>query len=129
MVLAVVLLPTVGCGGSGDSTDAGGPPVSLSGTTNDHGTKTARAKLEMELDDFYFGPTFVEASAGQNFTIELENEGTAQHTFTSTDLGIDVQLEPGQKKTVTVTAPRSGVALFMCRFHQNQGMQGAVFVP
>lgn len=82
----------------------------------------------MELDDFYFGPTFVSASAGQAFTLELKNEGKETHTFTSTALGIDEQLEPGQKRTVRVTAPQSGVALVICRIHQALGMQGAIFV-
>lgn len=129
VVLAMVALSVGACGGSDDSTGSGGsPPVSLAGTTNDHGTATAKAELEMELDDFYFGPTFVSASAGQAFTLELKNEGKETHTFTSTALGIDEQLEPGQKRTVRVTAPQSGVALVICRIHQALGMQGAIFV-
>lgn len=129
VLLATITLVAAGCGGSGESsTPKGAPPVSLAGSTNDHGTKTATKELEMEADDFYFGPTFVKATAGQTFTIELANEGKATHTFTSTALGIDEQLDPGQKRTVTVTAPQSGTALFFCRFHQGQGMQGAIFV-
>lgn len=129
VVVSAITLAMAGCGGSDDSTGSGGaPPVSLAGTTNNHGTATATAELAVELDDFYFGPTFVKATAGQTFTIALENEGKEPHTFTSTALGIDEQLEPGQKRTVTVTAPQSGVALFTCRLHQSQGMQGAVFV-
>ena len=129
VVLATIALSVAACGGSDDATESGGsPPVSLAGTTNDHGTATATAELAMELDDFYFGPTFVRATAGQAFTLELENEGKETHTFTSTALGIDEQLEPGQKRTIRVTAPQSGVALVICRIHQSQGMQGAIFV-
>lgn len=128
-VLATTVLLTAACGSSDDSKDSGGaPPVSLAGTTNAHGTKTAAEKLEVEADDFYFGPTFIKATAGQKFTVELKNEGKVAHTFTSTALGIDEELQPGQKKTVTVTAPQTGNALFFCRFHQGQGMQGAIFV-
>jgi plastocyanin len=130
VVLVALALSVAACGGSNDSTGGGGgsPPVSLAGTTNAHGTAAAKAELEMELDDFYFGPTFVSATAGQSFTLELANEGKQTHTFTSTALGIDEQLEPGQKRTVRVTAPQSGVALFFCRIHQALGMQGAIFV-
>lgn len=128
MLVTLVLL-SAACGGSDDSKEGGGaPPVSLAGPTNDHGTKTAARGLEVEADDFYFGPTFIKATAGQTFTVELKNEGKATHTFTSTALGIDEELQPGQKKTVTLTAPQTGNALFFCRFHQGQGMQGAVFV-
>lgn len=82
----------------------------------------------MELDDFSFGPTFVRATAGQTFTLELENKGKEPHTFTSTALGIDEQLEPGQKRTITVTAPQRGSTLVTCRLHQALGMQGAIVV-
>ena len=129
VALAMIALSVTACGGSDDTTDRGGsPPVSLAGTTNDHGTASATAELAMELDDFYFGPTFVRATAGQAFALELENTGKEPHTFTITALGIDEQLEPGQKRTVRVTAPQSGVALVICRLHQNVGMQGAIFV-
>lgn len=128
VLLATVALAVPACGGSENSTESGAPPVSLAGTTNAHGTKTATNDLEMEADDFYFGPTFVKATPGQTFSIQLRNDGESPHTFTSTALGIDEQLDPKQRKTVTVTAPQSGVALFFCRLHQAQGMQGAVFI-
>ena len=129
VVLAMFSLLVTACGGSDDASESGGsPPVSLAGTTNDHGTAAATAELAMELDDFYFGPTFVRATAGQAFTLELTNEGKEPHTFTSTALGIDEHLEPGQKRTVRVTAPQSGVALVICNIHQALGMQGAIFV-
>ncbi len=126
----MIALSVSACGGSDDDAagSGGSPPVSLAGTTNDHGTAAATAGLAMELDDFSFGPTFVRATAGQTFTLELENEGKEPHTFTSTALGIDEQLEPGQKRTVTVTAPQSGIALVICRLHQALGMQGAIVV-
>ena len=129
LVVLAIFLSAAACGGSDEKTGGGGsPPVSLAGTTNDHGTATATPELAMELDDFYFGPTFVRATAGQAFTLELANDGTEPHTFTSTALGIDEHLEPGQKRTVRVTAPQSGVALVICSIHQALGMQGAIFV-
>ena len=104
------------------------PPVTLEGKTNDHGTKTAADELEVEADDVYFGPTYIRATAGQQFSIQLANEGSARHTFTSPALGVDLELEPGGRRTVTLKAPASGAAPFHCRFHQIEGMQGAVFV-
>ena len=129
VVVATIALSVAACGESDDATQGGGaPPVSLAGTTNDHGTVSATAQLALELDDFYFGPTYVSAGAGQTFTLELENKGKEPHTFTSTAMGINEHLEPGQKRTITVTAPQSGAALFICSLHQSQGMQGAIFV-
>jgi plastocyanin len=134
VVLAVFSLVLAGCAGDEEEGGGGGggaaaPPVSLQGTTNDHGTKAASGSMEVELDDFYFGPTFITATPGQQITLELHNEGEAPHTFTSTELGnIDEELAPGARRTVRITAPASGMALITCRFHRAQGMQGALVV-
>ena len=123
VTLSVVALLAVGCGGGSSK-----PPISLPGSTNDHGTKTAKDNLEVEADDVYFSPTFITAAAGQKFTVQLTNEGAERHTFTSPANGIDLELAPGATRTVTLTAPPSGSVEFHCRFHQSQGMQGAVYV-
>ena len=115
-------------GGCGDDSEDTAPPVSLPGQVNDHGTAKAKNDLQMEADDLYFGPTFIEARAGQKFSVELHNEGSARHTFTSGDLGIDLELSPGARRTISLTAPETGTASFHCRFHEGQGMQGAVFI-
>ena len=130
MTLLAVVLVTGGCGGDGKGGAEGAgtaPPVSLAGAVNNHGAKTASsATVELELDDFYFGPTFIKATPGQQIKIELHNEGAAPHTFTMA--GVDEELQPGAKKTITITAPQSGLANFTCRFHVGQGMQGAIYV-
>ena len=129
VIVSLVALTAVACGSSGKSEGGGTAPVSLAGTTNNHGTKTASGSMEVELDDFYFEPTFIKAKAGEKITIEVKNEGKAVHTFTSPDLGnVDEQLAAGTSKKITVTAPQTGQALFYCRFHQGQGMQGAIFI-
>src|SRR6185503_2475789 len=46
-------------------------------------------KLETELDDFYFGPTFIEADPGTTLTLTLHNEGNTDHTFTIDSTDID----------------------------------------
>jgi plastocyanin len=120
-LVAVAALVGSGCGSDG-------PPVQLEGRVNAHGTKTATDDLAVEADDAYFDPTYIEASAREQFAIELFNEGTTRHTFTSPSLGVDLELAAGDRRTVTITAPASGHAVFFCRFHQLHGMQGAVFV-
>ena len=128
-LVLVLALGLAGCGGDedeGEESSGAGPPVSLIGTVNDHGTKTATGTFELELDEYYFGPTFVRATPGQRITIVLHNEGKEPHTFTVGE--VDQELAPGTKRTVTVTAPQSGSITFTCRFHIAQGMQGAIFV-
>ena len=124
--LAVLALFLGGC--ADDEPEQSAPPVSLPGEVSDHGTAKAENDMEIELGDLYFGPTFIAAKAGQKFSVELHNEGSARHTFTSGDLGVDLELPGGDRRTISLTAPASGTASFHCRFHEGQGMQGAVFI-
>lgn len=133
--LLVAVLVLAACGGDDDGgTDAaagsGEPPVQLSGAVNDEGTEEAtgdQAEIEIELDDNYFGPTFVKASPGATVTVRLHNEGDGTHTFTSDTLGVDEELDGGTGSEVDLTLPESGASAFYCRFHQGGGMQGAFF--
>jgi len=107
-------------------------PVTLDGKVNNKGTKDISAKksatLELEADDFYFKPTFVKVSPGEKVTIELENEGSATHTFTSDSLDVDQQISAGKKTKFTLTVPSDATAFqFHCSFHESMGMQGAFF--
>ena len=114
--------------GSPSGTASEQPPVSLEGTVNDHGTgDIENDALELELDDNYFAPTFAKGTPGEEVTVELHNEGSATHTFTSDALGVDEELSGGDTTSVTVTLPQEGAVEFHCRFHGSQGMKGAFF--
>lgn len=102
--------------------------MALSGTTNDHGTKAVSGnEISVDLNDFFFDPTFIQGQPGQTLTIHLKNAGTMTHTFTSAALGVDKTLQKGETADVQVTLPQSGATEYHCRFHQSSGMQGAVF--
>jgi plastocyanin len=129
LVLGIVaLLVLAACGGDDDDSSSGsGNKPQLSGTVNDKGTKTVSgSSLELEADDFYFKPTFVDAKPGTKLTIEIENEGKNTHTFTIDSANVDQEIAPGKKGEVSVTVPASGNLNFYCRFHRGSGMQGAI---
>lgn len=130
----VTALSACSSGSSSSSTTKAAPkaPVDLGGTVNNKGTKDVSAQgtsasIELEADNFYFNPTFIKVAPGQKIKLELKNEGTVTHTFTSTALNVDKELQPDTKATVEVTVPASGTAAFFCRFHKSNGMQGAMF--
>jgi plastocyanin len=138
----MVMVSLVACGSDDNTTEAtnttaadtadtaaSGAPVALSGKVNDQGTADASgdSQLDMEVGDFSFKPTFIKVTAGQKLTLALKNQGAAPHTFTSTALGVDKELKPGESATVEITVPSADATGFVCRFHQGGGMQGAVF--
>src|SRR5262245_12571797 len=112
IIAASVTLALAGCGsdsktstsGSSSSSASAATPVSLPGTTNEPKTGDATSgSIEIELDDFYFGPSFVKGKPGETITLHLKNEGKNPHTFTSTALQVDETLQPDSNKDVTVT--------------------------
>jgi len=136
ILLASLAVVVAGCG-SGGSTSSGsaassssGTPVKLAGNTTNKGTKdVSGSSVDVELDDYYFSPTFLKGGTpGSTVTVHLKNEGKTAHTFTSTALGVDQTLNPDQTADVQVTLPQSGASEFHCKFHQqSNGMQGAFF--
>ena len=127
---AMVLL-AVACGGDDSDTTSTEPPlVPLSGSVSNHGTKDlgAATKVEVELDDLYFAPTFIKAKPGSSVDISLKNEGEARHSFTIDETSTNVELDAGQSSSVKVTLPASGALAFYCSFHRGSGMQGAFSV-
>ena len=95
---------------------------------NDEGTETfedTTFEVEVELDDFYFKPTFIKSPGGATATLKLHNEGEATHTFTVDALDVDEELEAGATKEIEVEIGTETRYEFYCRFHQGQGMRGA----
>jgi plastocyanin len=131
------------CSSSSSSSPASGGSSSVSESgkitigsdqANDHGTKDATGKstfeIEADNDDegFYFNPTVVTGSANQSITLEIKNEGTAQHNFSIDSLGVDVTIAPGSSQEVKVTFPATGTVEFYCSFHRSLGMAGELQV-
>jgi plastocyanin len=130
--VGLLVLPTAGCGGSSGSEagggDEGGKTVVAGVEANDHGSKSVSDEAKVELDDFYFEPTVIEGKPGSTVTLELENEGQVEHSFTIDSQNVDQDVEPGESAKVTVTIPRSGAVSFYCKYHKGSGMAGALEV-
>ena len=105
--------------------------VTMNGATYaDHGTRDVRklSKLELEADDYYFGPTFLRGNPGQKLTLMIENEVSTLHNITIPALGIDKDIPPKGKVQLDVAFPTSGVLTFSCKFHGPLGMAGMLKV-
>jgi plastocyanin len=72
-----------------------------------------------------FAPTTL--TVGEGTTITVMNVGSATHTFTVSNTGIDVVNAIGQSQNVTVNL-KPGTYPFICRFHVGLGMKGTLVV-
>jgi plastocyanin len=129
----VLVLAVTACGGYGgdDNGEEGGSTTIGGMTASLHGTKDVSGetgKVEIEMYDDYFEPTVLNGKPGQTITLELKNEGEKPHTLTISDKGIDQEVQPGDEAEADVTFPQSGELVFVCRFHENNGMIGALEV-
>jgi plastocyanin len=133
-VAAAMALLAIACGGDDSdttSTASNEPPlVALSGNVSNHGTKDigTATKVDVQLDDLFFAPTFIKAKPGSAVEISLKNDGEALHTFTIDEPKTNVEVAPGKSGSVKVTMPATGALAFYCNFHRASGMQGAFSV-
>lgn len=155
-LVSLAVLPLAACGGDDDADVAGDasttstssttapsttsppttgtgrgeapPPPSIPGSVNRQGVEELSGdEMDLELDDFYFEPTFVHAEPGQSVTVRLRNEGDARHTFTIPGTDVDAVVAAGEEGEVQVTLPSEGPVVFVCRFHESRGMRGAFY--
>lgn len=84
--------------------------------------------IEVELNDDYFKPNVITIPIEESTTLLLKNKGKSEHTFTVKKLGIDVVIESGQEKNITVKPKNTGTYELICRYHLLKGMEGKVIV-
>jgi plastocyanin len=90
-------------------------------------SETVKA-IEVELNDDNFNPKVITIPNGTTTTLILKNKGVKNHTFTVEKLGIDVEIQPGNEKTITVKPQQPGTYELICRYHFREGMVGKVIV-
>src|SRR5439155_6928283 len=98
---------------------------------NDHGTKSVsgQSTFKLEADSFYFEPTVLKGSAGQQIKLEIDNETKSTlHNFSLQAQNVDQDIQAGKDATVTVTFPQSGTLEFFCKYHRSSGMVGELSV-
>ena len=138
-LLAGLVLLVASCGGGSDD---GGPEggnaaertITLEGVpANDHGTKAVSGTAEVELGDHYFEPTILVGAPGASVKLDLVNNGDLEHNITADlpQVGAVYPLDQdvrsgGGKATVEVTFPESGDQLFLCKYHEGDGMVGVL---
>lgn len=115
LALAAAVLLTA-CGGGGDDPAAGG----------DAGDGAAKATLTVTAGDLFFEPAELDAAPG-TVTIELVNEGSAQHTLVVEEAGETTVADAAAGETVTGSIDlEAGTYTVYCDVpgHREGGMEG-----
>ncbi|HEX6221850.1 MAG TPA: cupredoxin domain-containing protein [Acidimicrobiia bacterium] len=110
----------------------------------------ASTEINAEMTDFQFSPTSWTVPAGEEITIELTNNGSVEHEFVILQPGVTIsgedelpateeellaefvywedEVEAGETKTVTFTAPPAGEYQVICAIegHFTAGMEGTL---
>jgi plastocyanin len=99
-------------------------------TISDHGTLEVKGQttVELEADEYYFKPTFLQGAPGQRLQLEIENESGTLHNISLPAQHLDMDIPPKGKVMVEVVFPASGTVRFFCKFHEALGMHGALRV-
>jgi plastocyanin len=138
-LMALALLDS-GCGGSdgggSEASNKSSGTITLEGSpANDHGTKEVSGTAQVELGDSYFEPTILVGSPGSEITLELVNNGDLEHNMNADIPQVDAAVpldqdvrSGGGKETVKLKFPQSGQLVFFCKYHEGDGMVGALRV-
>jgi plastocyanin len=146
-LLAAVGLFATACGGGGSGPSVGVLPASpsptgasepasppghghcaadLAANAADHGERAAAGPADrIVAGDFFFDPTCLAGVPAGTFSLLVINTGAALHNFSLPAQGIDQDVGPGQKVTVTITVGTAALQYF-CKYHRSSGMVGAL---
>ena len=118
-LVTAALLLTSACGAEPEAAPTGGTGAGGGGGRGGGGVRVIAS-------DFSFSPSELELEPGEKVKLTLENEDGATHSFTSDELGIDIEAEGGASASTSLTAPDAGSAEWHCRFHSQ--MTGQISV-
>ena len=110
VLLAVIALLGVACGGSDDDGEDTSAPAPAE-EEDDGGAATLTAV------NFAFDPASLTAAAGD--TIEFTNEDDTVHSFTIDEADIDEDADGGASTTVDLGSLEAGSYDFYCKYHKD----------
>jgi plastocyanin len=84
------------------------------------------SEASVGLRDFNYSPKLVQMPSRSSVVLVLSDQSLHAHTFTSDALGVDITLQPGSERRVTIPGRTTGRFWFYCRYHQSIGMKGWV---
>jgi uncharacterized cupredoxin-like copper-binding protein len=128
MVGTLIVSEDAAAAPAGAATLAGSPAAPA--VASPAATAVAAAQsVEFVAYDIYFEPKEVTIPANTDVTAVIRNDGVAPHNFSIDELGIDVDVAPGETKETVINAP-AGEYEYYCNVpgHKEAGMVGTLIV-
>lgn len=96
-------------------------------TTTSAAVTNPAAPVSIVTEDIFFAPTEIAIPADRDIVFFIRNDGAAPHSFVIDELGVAIDLNPGELKRVVINAP-AGVYRFSCHVpgHAQAGMVGTL---
>ncbi len=106
---------------------AGGVTPTASASTPIPSAGGSGATVAVEIAPRSFAPSSLSFQKDKTYTLEFSVPAEF-HTFTVTDLAIDIYIEAGKTVRRVVTFNKTGTFKLMCTVHEGEGMIGTVTV-
>lgn len=106
---------------------ASGAPTTAPGAPQSTAPARAGKDIPLEAKDNEFVPLEITAKAGM-ITIVMDNTGKAPHTFTQSELGVDVNADGGKSAKIELKDVKPGKYHFICKYHEALKMVGDLVV-
>ena len=141
VLVGALALVAAGCGGGGDNgggsasaaTETTAAPATTAAPQTTSAPETTAAasggdnEIKLVAQGFKFDKTSLDLKAGTDYTVEVDNQDSAEHNFTFEAANADQDVEANEDATVTFTAPAAGDYEFHCEYHPAT-MKGTVTV-
>ena len=130
-IAMIAMLVFVACGDDDDSDDTDTGDTSSTTTT---GTTASGDDVEVtvvKMSEMKFDPDAITVGAGEEVTIDLQNDGSVEHNFSINDADVDHSLGAGESDEFTFTAPTEpGEYNIHCNVpgHEQAGMVATLIV-
>jgi plastocyanin len=132
MALGTIMVLAAGCGssssGNGSSTATTAAAAATTTAASSTNTTTGASGAAMLVaHNISFNTNKLTFKTGQKVNVTTKNEDSVEHSFTFAAANASTDVDPGETKVSSFTAPAPGTYNFHCKYHPTQ-MFGTVTV-
>lgn len=87
-------------------------------------------EISLGAEDIIWDTISMDAKQGQTISITIQNKGALDHNFTIEELGLDVDISPGEEQIITFLVDETGEYEYICNVpgHREAGMTGTLTI-